>query len=67
MKNILTVTEVVYLKAEKVFSMLVIVNKKKVWIDISEYYVNMILKYCHKIETIEEETFIIYKLKKINK
>ena len=64
MNNSLTVTEVVYLKEEKVYSMLVKVNKQNVWIDVSEYYINKIFEYCHKIETIEEETFIIYKLKK---
>lgn len=64
MKNSLTVTEIMYLKDDNIYSMLVMVNKKSVWVNTSEYYVKMIFKYCHKIETIEEKTFIIYKFKK---
>lgn len=64
MKNNLTITEIMYLKDDNIYSMLIIVNKKSVWVNTSEYYVNMIFKFCHKIEVIEEETFIIYRFKK---
>lgn len=64
MKNNLTITEIMYLKDDNIYSMLVMVNKQSVWINTSKYYVDMIFKFCHKIKVIEEETFIIYRFKK---